>query len=68
MRVADIFLVFPSLILAMTIAPVLGPSLTNTMVATAVVEWQDRAGNIPKVSFAKGLSPDFRRRGTLTSP
>jgi len=39
MRVADIFLAFPSLILAMAIAAVLGPSLTNTMIAIAVVEW-----------------------------
>lgn len=39
MRLADIFLAFPSLILAMAIAAVLGPSLTNTMIAIAVVEW-----------------------------
>jgi peptide/nickel transport system permease protein len=39
MRITDIFLAFPSLILAMAIAGALGPSLTNTMIAVAVVTW-----------------------------
>jgi len=39
MRVTDIFFAFPSLILAMAIAAALGPSLTNTMIAIAIVTW-----------------------------
>ncbi|MBI3733885.1 MAG: ABC transporter permease [Chloroflexi bacterium] len=39
MRVTDVFLAFPPLILAMAIAGALGPSLTNAMIAIAVVSW-----------------------------
>lgn len=39
MRVTDIFLAFPGLILAMAISAALGPSLTNVMIAVAVVSW-----------------------------
>jgi ABC-type dipeptide/oligopeptide/nickel transport systems, permease components len=39
MRLTDIFLAFPPLILAMAIAGALGPSLNNAMVAIAVVTW-----------------------------
>lgn len=39
MRVTDIFLAFPSLILAMAISAALGPSLTNVMIAVALVSW-----------------------------
>lgn len=39
MRVTDIFLAFPPLILAMSIAGALGPNLNNAMVAIAVVTW-----------------------------
>lgn len=39
MRVTDIFLAFPSLILAMAISAALGPSLTNVMIAVAIVSW-----------------------------
>jgi len=39
MRVTDIFFAFPSLILAMAIAAALGPSLTNAMIAIAMVTW-----------------------------
>ena len=39
MRVTDVFLAFPPLILAMAIAGALGPSLTNAMFAIAVVTW-----------------------------
>ena len=39
MRVTDIFLAFPPLILAMAIAGALGPSLTNALIAVAVVLW-----------------------------
>ena len=39
MRLTDVFLAFPPLILAMAIAGALGPSLTNAIVAIAVVTW-----------------------------
>lgn len=39
MRVTDIFLAFPALILAMAISAALGPSLNNVMIAVAAVSW-----------------------------
>jgi len=39
MRIADIFLAFPSLILALAIAAALGPSLVNTMAAISSSWW-----------------------------
>ncbi len=39
MRVTDMFLAFPAMILAMVIASALGPSLLNAMIAIAVVWW-----------------------------
>jgi peptide/nickel transport system permease protein len=39
MRVTDMFLAFPALVLAMAIAAALGPSLINAMVAVAAVWW-----------------------------
>ena len=39
MRVTDMFLAFPALVLAMAIAAALGPSLINAMVAVAIVWW-----------------------------
>jgi len=39
MRITDIFLAFPPLILAMAIAGALGPSLTNALIAVVVVLW-----------------------------
>ena len=39
MRITDIFLAFPALILAMAIAGALGPSLQNALIAVAVVTW-----------------------------
>jgi peptide/nickel transport system permease protein len=39
MRITDMFLAFPALVLAMGLAAALGPSLFNAMLATAVVWW-----------------------------
>jgi peptide/nickel transport system permease protein len=39
MRITDVFLAFPSLILAMAFSAALGPSLFNAMLALAVVWW-----------------------------
>jgi peptide/nickel transport system permease protein len=43
MRLTDIFLAFPALILAMAISAALGPSLTNVMIAVAAVSWPNYA-------------------------
>ncbi len=39
MRITDMFLAFPSLVLAMAFAAALGPSLTNTIIAISIVGW-----------------------------
>jgi peptide/nickel transport system permease protein len=39
MRITDMFLAFPALILAMCVAAALGPSLINATLATAIVWW-----------------------------
>ena len=39
MRITDMFLAFPALVLAMGMAAALGPSLFNAMLATALVWW-----------------------------
>ena len=39
MRIADIFMAFPRLILAMAIGAALGPNLRNTMIAIALTMW-----------------------------
>ncbi|MFO7546605.1 MAG: ABC transporter permease [Trueperaceae bacterium] len=39
MRVSDLFLAFPSLLLAMAIVALMGPSLTNAVIALAVSWW-----------------------------
>lgn len=43
MRVADITLAFPSIVLALAIAAVLGPSLTNALIAMIMVWWPEYA-------------------------
>ena len=43
MRVVDIFLAFPALILAMAITVALGPSITSVMIALIIVEWPSYA-------------------------
>lgn len=39
MRITDIFMAFPRLVLAMAIAAALGPSLENVVIAIAAYEW-----------------------------
>jgi len=39
MRITDVFLAFPSLILAMAFSAALGPSLFNAMIALSIVWW-----------------------------
>jgi peptide/nickel transport system permease protein len=43
MRLADMFLAFPKLILAMALAAALGPSLQNAMVAISLTWWPEYA-------------------------
>lgn len=39
MRITDMFLAFPALVLAMALTAALGPSLFNAVIATAIVWW-----------------------------
>jgi peptide/nickel transport system permease protein len=39
MRLSDVFIAFPGLVLAMAIAAALGPNLTNAMIAISAVWW-----------------------------
>jgi len=43
MRVTEVFLTFPSLVLAMAIAASFGPSLTNTILALSIAWWSSYA-------------------------
>jgi peptide/nickel transport system permease protein len=43
MRLADITLAFPSIVLALAIAAVLGPGLTNALIAMVLVWWPEYA-------------------------
>jgi peptide/nickel transport system permease protein len=43
MRFVDVLLAFPGILLALVIAGILGPSLTNIMIALAVVGWTQYA-------------------------
>jgi len=71
MRITDIFLAFPALILAMAIVSVLGPSVTSVMIALIIVWWPAYArlvrGDILQlreedyVEAARGLGASSRR-------
>jgi peptide/nickel transport system permease protein len=39
MRVTDMFMTFPSLVIIITVASVLGPSIYNTMLVIGVLTW-----------------------------
>lgn len=39
MRITDMFMAFPRLVLAMAFTAALGPTLTNTIIAIALVDW-----------------------------
>ncbi|WP_236860213.1 nickel transporter permease [Candidatus Formimonas warabiya] len=71
MRVTDIFLSFPSLLLAITIAAFLGPSLHNAIIAIAVSWWpwytrliRGQAVSIKERQFVKAAksigAPDYK--------
>ena len=52
MRITDMFLAFPSLILAMAISAILRPNLTNALLAIAVTSWPVYA----RIARAQALS------------
>ena len=56
MRVADMFLAFPPLLLAMVIAALLGPSLTHAAIALAIAWWPWYA------RLVRGLAAGLRSR------
>lgn len=43
MRIADMVLAFPSIVLAMAIAAALGPALKNALIAIVIVLWPEYA-------------------------
>ncbi len=43
MRITDVFLAFPTIILAMAVAAALGPSVINAIITSAVVAWPNYA-------------------------
>ena len=58
MRLTDIFLAFPSLILAMAFSAVLGPSLINMIIAISLVVWTPYA-RLARADALKAKSQDF---------
>lgn len=58
MRVMDIILAFPSLLLSLVLVAVLGPSLTNAMIAIAIV-LQPHYVRLTRASVMSELSKDY---------
>jgi peptide/nickel transport system permease protein len=56
MRLSDIFIAFPGLLLALAIAAALGPNLTNAMIAIAAVWWP------PYARLVRGQVLSLRQR------
>ena len=61
MRIVDVLLAFPSLVLALAIVGTLGPSLTNVMIGMIAVWWVDYARVI------RGMTVSVREREYVTS-
>jgi peptide/nickel transport system permease protein len=61
MRLVDMVLAFPSLILAMAIAAALGPSIQNSMLALLLVWWP------PYARVARGQVLSLKRRDFITA-
>ncbi|MEJ7762669.1 MAG: nickel transporter permease [Thermomicrobiales bacterium] len=61
MRIVDVLLAFPSLVLALAIVGTLGPSLRNVMIGMVAVWWVDYARVI------RGLTVGMREREFVTS-
>ncbi len=61
MRVTDIFLSFPSLVLALAFAAALGPGLENAVIAIALTAWP------PIARLARAETLTFRREDYISS-
>ena len=61
MRIVDVLLAFPSLVLALAIVGTLGPSLTNVMIGMIAVWWVDYARVI------RGMTVSVREREYIAS-
>ena len=61
MRLSDILIAFPGLVLAMAIAAALGPNLTNAMIAIAVVWWP------PYARLVRGQVLSIREQDFITA-
>lgn len=58
MRVMDVILAFPSLLLALVLVAILGPSLTNAMIAIAII-LQPHYVRLTRASVMSELSKDY---------
>jgi len=58
MRIMDVILAFPSLLLALVLVAILGPSLTNAMIAIAIV-LQPHYVRLTRASVMSELSKDY---------
>jgi peptide/nickel transport system permease protein len=61
MRLSDILIAFPGLVLAIAIAAALGPNLTNAMIAIAVVWWP------PYARLVRGQVLSIREQDFITA-
>jgi peptide/nickel transport system permease protein len=61
MRISDVFIAFPGLVLALAIAAALGPSLTHAMIAISVVWWPSYA------RLVRGLVLAMKEREFVTA-
>lgn len=64
MRLVDVVLAFPGILLALVVAGILGPSLTNVMVALAVVGWTQYA-RVVRGSVLSVKEQDFVKASQL---
>jgi peptide/nickel transport system permease protein len=64
MRFVDVLLAFPGIILALVIAGILGPSLTNIMIALAIVGWTQYA-RVVRGSVLSVKEQDFVKASEL---
>lgn len=65
MRLADIMIAFPDLILAIAIAGILGPSTTNAIIAITIVSWT-RYARLARSLVLKIRYTDYLAAATLT--
>ncbi len=65
MRIADMMIAFPGLVLAIAIAGILGPSLTNAIIAITAVSWPKYA-RLARSLVLKIKNRDFVAAGRLS--